>query len=278
MNNKSLCGKEIDEFWENLQIGDCENEYIALCNKIYEVWKENICNFCAFRNFQIECIPETYFWIPGNVIDRSKCEDNKILYVLNNNPGCGLANQTKDEIIKEFNDKSYADISKEYYDKVLKNIVTGAAKLRFEKMQDFAKELKFDGIEDIETFFLRSERLDKNLFLKKYKNHPLVTKYTQALTEYLKDKPVLSINAAATNKSITKENVRQSEWIQYVAGIIGFDFNNAKEIPTPPKDDKITSAAIVSGNKIMIFTMGTNNIPNISDEQYDEIKKSLGIK
>ena len=159
-------------------------EFKELCEEIYKDWKEKSDAFCDFKNFQTEFMPETYYWTPGKNDVSSECMSDKILYILNNNPGDGLPCQTKEEIKREFGDESYAKISEQFYKYLQKDkTFNGTPKTRLNKMQDFAKELNFDCIEDVEIFFLHSKSFNKNKFLKKYKNHPLVIKYTQSLNE-----------------------------------------------------------------------------------------------
>ena len=141
-------------------------------------------------------------------------------------------------------------------------------------MTEFAEKLGFEGLEETESFFLHSERFNKHSFLKKNENQT-IKEYTQALTEYLKDKPVLSINAVSTKESISKNSIQKSEWLEHIAKIISFDFDKAKEIKLTKKDEKITSAAYIYDKKIMIFMMGSNNLPKISEDKYKEIQNAL---
>ena len=92
---------------------------------------------------------------------------------------------------------------------------------------------------------------------------------------YLENKSVLSINSVGVNESITKAFLKKSLWIMHIAEIINLDFSNANLIKITPKGEKVTSAALVSKNKIMIFTMGSNNMPKILDIVFERIQKEF---
>ncbi len=241
--------------------------YKPLCEKIYKIWKDEKDAFWEFNKFQTEYMPETYYTV---------CKGAKKLYVLNNNPGIGLNCQTKKKILQEFGDKTYSQISEDFYLYILQSKeMNESAKSRLCKMIRFAQRLGYSGVEDVETFFLHSKNFNKKSFLKKKDTFPYVSEYITALTEYLKDKPVLSINAIDSRCSISKQTIIKSNWINHVAEIIGFDFNKAKNVKITNKETKVTSAAFVDGNKIMLFTMGRNNIPNISENDLEKIKTLL---
>lgn len=72
-----------------------------------------------------------------------------------------------------------------------------------------------------------------------------------------------------------KNSIQKSEWLEHIAKIISFDFDKAKEIKLTKKDEKITSAAYIYDKKIMIFMMGSNNLPKISEDKYKEIQNAL---
>ena len=92
---------------------------------------------------------------------------------------------------------------------------------------------------------------------------------------YLENKSVLSINSVGVNESITKASLKKSLWIMHIAEIINLDFSNANLIKITSKGEKVTSTALVSKNKIMIFTMGSNNMPKILDIVFERIQKEF---
>ena len=239
-------------------------DYKALCEELYEKWKGDKNAFCDFRGFQTEFLIEPYYKVQNG---------KKMLYVINNNPGEGLGVQHRNGLWGNVHGKSYAELSStfmDYYEKDLK----GAAKSRLNKIQIFASRFGFDGIEDVESFFLHSKAFNKKSFLKKI-NNPVIQEYCQALQAYLENKSVLSINSVGVNESITKASLKKSLWIMHIAEIINLDFSNANLIKITSKGEKVTSTALVSKNKIMIFTMGSNNMPKILDIVFERIQKEF---
>ena len=203
-----------------------KKNYKVLCEEILNTWKDDENAFREFNamNFQTEFMPEPYYSVP---VANEPRNGAKTLYVLNNNPGGGMEFQKREEIHKLYKNDSYAAISeklyKEHYEKL-----AGAPGGRLNRMRQFADKCGFDRIEDIESFFLHSKDLNKNSFLSKAKDSVVVKEYTQALTDYLKDKPVLSVNAISSNESISKQLVQNSPWLSRIAEIISLDIQNGQ--------------------------------------------------
>ena len=241
--------------------------YKALCEELYTEWKNNRKAFCEFKRFQNAFLIEPY----------CKVRDGKnVIYFLNNNPGNGMDIQKRTGVWGKEKNKSYEELSgsfKDYFDKLLSGTTAGS---RLEKMKDFATDIGFDGIEDVESFFLHSESFNKRSFLEMVDN-PVVKEYTDCLTEYLENKPVVSINSISSRKSICLESIKENPWFCHIAKIMNLDFSKANPkdlVELKNKGDKITAAALVFPNKIMFFTMGMNILPNI-DENDMKIIRSL---
>lgn len=240
-------------------------DYKEVCEKLYSKWTEDENAFSDIKGFDTEFLIEPYCRLQNG---------NNPLYVLNNNPGKGLEIQSRSGELGSIKNTTYSELSKQCVEKIVSKLLKGKALERVSKMTEFAEKLGFEGLEETESFFLHSERFNKHSFLKKNENQT-IKEYTQALTEYLKDKPVLSINAVSTKESISKNSIQKSEWLEHIAKIISFDFDKAKEIKLTKKDEKITSAAYIYDKKIMIFMMGSNNLPKISEDKYKEIQNAL---
>lgn len=248
-----------------------KKEYKVLCEEIFNTWKEDVNAFSEFNamNFDTEFMPEPYYSVP--VPDKS-CNSTKTLYVLNNNPGGGMPWQKRDEIHKKYKQYNYAAISEMLYNDYYEEGLKGAPGARLKKMGQIADKLGFDIIEDIESFFLHSKSLNKNDFLSKTNDNVVVKEYTQVLTDYLREKPVLSVNAIRSDISISKQSIQGSPWLNHIAEIISLNIPNAQMMELNTKETKVTSAALIADKKIMILQMGSNNIPNIPEKIMDEIR------
>ena len=248
-----------------------KKEYKVLCEEIFNTWKEDVNAFSEFNamDFDTEFMPEPYYSVP---VSNESCNGAKTLYVLNNNPGGGMPWQKRDEIQEHYkNYKNYAAISEMLYNDHY-NKLENAPGARLKKMEQIANECGFDRIEDIESFFLHSKSLNKNDFLSKTKDNVVVKEYTQVLTDYLREKPVLSVNAIRSDISISKQSIQSSPWLNHIAEIISLNIPNAEMKVINTKESKVTSAALIADKKIMILQTGSNNIPNIPEKIMDEIR------
>ena len=248
-----------------------KKEYKVLCEEIFNTWNEDVNAFSEFNamDFDTEFMPEPYYLVP---VSNESINGAKTLYVLNNNPGGGISWQKRDEIHKQYEHyKNYAAISEMLYNDYYKDL-KGAPGARLNKMRQIADKLGFDIIEDIESFFLHSKSLNKNDFLSKTKDNAVVKEYTQVLTDYLREKPVLSVNAIRSDISISKQSIQGSPWLNHIAEIISLNISNAQMMELNTKENKVTSAALIADKKIMILQTGSNNIPNIPEKIMDEIR------
>jgi len=230
--------------------------YKDLCEEIYREWRHYPGHFSDFdSDFNLFSLPEPYFPLRDG--------GNEIV-VLNNNPGGVLDFQLHSAILREVGDlETYQDVSRRLQDKYTgeDRVISSAAHARNERVKDVADALGHGGIENVETFYLHSSSFDKKRFLKQYRTHPMVVAYTDALRAYLARRPVVIIAAVASSESLTSRTIAASEWLCFQAGIAGFEIAKAKREAITKKSHKTTSGVFRYGDKTLICTMGSNNIP-----------------
>ena len=79
------------------------------------------------------------------------------------------------------------------------------------------------------------------------------------------------VAAVGSGKSLSVESVARSPWLRYQAGIAGLDLDRARLTVITEKDGKDTSGIVFEGDKALICSMGSNNIPNGAAEKMAEI-------
>ncbi|MFC1761184.1 hypothetical protein ACFL6U_03790 [Planctomycetota bacterium] len=231
-------------------------DYKNLCEKIYRTWRNDPKKFSDFdSDFNMFSLPEPYFPL---------VEGNNQLVVLNNNPGDVLSFQYHTYILEHFDaDVRYNDVAcwlmERYTSK--ETIISVSAKARNWKIEKVASALGYDGVENVETFFLHSSSFNKKKFLRNYIDNGIVVEYRNALCSYLYDRPVVVVAAVGSGSNLSVEDVAGSPWLSYQASIVGLEFRKAKLTPVTTRGDKITSGIIRQGKKVLICNMGSNNIP-----------------
>lgn len=231
-------------------------KYKDLCERIYRDWRSDPVRFSDFdSDFNVFSLPEPYYPLK---------DGERTLVVLNNNPGGALPFQHYSEICRKFTDKStYADVAKWLMGKYVgeDSVIGGASKTRNERIIEVAEALGFNGVENVETFFMHSRAFNKTRFLKDLQEKSWVVKYKEALSSYLAEHPVAIVAAVGSGDSLTPESLAQSDWILYQAGIAGLNLDRANLIPITEKSGKVTSCLVQYKNKHLICMMGSNNIP-----------------
>lgn len=236
------------------------------CERIFEEWMKGSRKWDAFgRDFLPDHLPEPYYTIR---------EGKRVLYVLNYNPGCGLAIQSRDDIRKH-DHRSFGSVSarlSNYY----MNDLRGAARNRNEKILQLARALGFDGVKCVETFYLHSAKFDANMYLKRYGNNETVIEYIGLLTDHLRDKPVVAIGAVGSNATLESLTNGSNAWLAFRSRIIGLDLANSQFLRITEKNNRATSGFFIGKNrKIASVMMGSNNLPKITAEKMAEIKKAF---
>lgn len=231
-------------------------DYKRHCESLYRAWLAAPSHFGEFEaDFSIGSLPEPYFPIrPGS----------RTLLVLNNNPGKPMPHQDHSHVQGKFRaGEPYSEVAswltRQYISTETK--INARAKSRNTKVEELADALGYDGIENVETFYLHSSKMDKARFLRKYANHPMVVDYVSELAAYVKERPVLVVACVASNRSFDKDSVIKSPWLNFQAELVGLNIGRAQYIKLTEKPGKVTSGLIRDGDKIMICSMGANNIP-----------------
>lgn len=240
-------------------------DFKEYCEKeIFVPWKKNVDFYADMaEDFQTECIPEPYCEV---------AEGKKKLFVLNYNPGKAMDPHHRDYIKAHFAGKTYEYISKNLLD-IIQNNLNATAKNRLDKMKQTCDALGFDGLESVETFFLHSSKMDKDKFLKKYKEK--FVEYTNCLKAYLKDKTVLAVCAVSSRESISRKTIMASDWLKYQAEILGVNFATAELFAVRKKEGKTTCAFLVQNKKIFVFMMGNNGLPVFTEKNYKIMREKL---
>ena len=248
------------------------NDYVDFCEQLFQKWLEGNQYFAEFsRKFQLDYLPEPYY---------TSLDGNNPLYVLLSNPGHGIDKQLRENIKVRGAVQNYKSASQMmasyYWSDDFNRGNERNARIRMEKMRTFVQKLGMDGLVNTEAFFLHSPQLlDKKGFLKNFSTNKLVSKYTELLKRFLQNKTVLAITCIDSRASIDKEVLKNNVWITHLSKIMGLSIDNAKIIPITKKGENITSCIVVDHNKIMSISTATNNIPNISEEQYEEIREAM---
>ncbi|MBS3124338.1 hypothetical protein J4437_06960 [Candidatus Woesearchaeota archaeon] len=254
-----------------------DSNYFNFCEEMFRTWIANNDNkeWHDFKElFDLEFLPEPYLTI-------SNGNTEKTMIVMNNNPGIGMGHQS---ILTIFSDSSsikksmsYNKISTilgDYY--LSKQFIKDCngntnAYNRGLKSVGFAKKLGYDYIISVETIPFHSGRLNKPKVLKLYKTSVYYRRYYEYLKEYLRDKSVILISSINSQQSITKESIIKNEWLMFQSSLINFSLQDCKIIGLNYKNSKITVAAAVHKNKLMLLSMGHNNFPIITDDKFKHI-------
>lgn len=249
-----------------------DQNFYDFCQTLYEKWLNDSKYLDTFaRDFDVDFLPEPYYRLPLNGTQSGR----RCLYVLNYNPGQCLPEQSRQNVasksIKNYSDM--ADTMARYYDSErFANGIGKNASKRNDKIKQFAQHGGFDSIMCLETFFLHSRKFDKDKFLSRYSEKPLVKAYNQKLKDFLADKAVLTIASIGSNKSIGIESVMAKPWLSYQLQILGIDLNNAQQYVVRGSSQGKTSAAFfVKGGKYISYMMGSNNLPILTEGQYGEL-------
>lgn len=247
-----------------------EQRYLEYCEELFQSWLDGTERFKELgkefgKVFSLDCAPEPYIPL---------LEGRNPLYVLNYNPGQPLEDiQGRAAIRGNYPGWTYQQISAalaEYYKGELDSRVHQAW-TRFQRMMEYSRGLGFQGVQSMETFFLHSRNIKARTFLVMFGQTSQVLEYTRLLKEHLRDKPVLSIAAVASQNSITKKTLSDDKWVSHLVDIIGMDFGKARLIPITVKENKDTSVIMVQGDKYLVAMMGSNSLPIVSAEKFREI-------
>lgn len=229
-------------------------QYHSFCEQLFQNWKkDNIPEKEKLEKvFQMDYVPEPYLYFNP---------ENNPLYVLYNNPGGGIDEIQKKEVISEKNYYDFAKRISEYYLDENKFKYATAAYNRIKKAMNFAKHEEYSGIINIETLPFHSSKLNKPKAIRLINKVNLLQDYIEQLKLFLADKPALALSGCNSRVSITEETIEKSDWISLQAELIGFDINHCNRTILKEKGDKVTSAIFKNNNKYILLMAGSNNFP-----------------
>jgi hypothetical protein len=232
--------------------------YLKFCDELHQEWKKHQFKEDATLNelFQLDFSPEPYFELK---------KGNNPLYVLLTNPGSGMDFQHIDQH-KEVQYHKFQEILSSVYtsDNFRKEKGSGPAYRRLMKSIEFAEELGFNAVVNIETIPFHSETLSKSKALKAIKESWVLFAYQEALKFYLKEKSVLIVSACGSKDTISKDSILKSNWLTYQCDLAGIPIDQLTMKPLTTKNNKITSALFSHQNKQLVLMMGSNNLPKIN--------------
>lgn len=234
-------------------------EYLKFCDELHQEWKKNqfIDDDTLNQLFQLDYSPEPYFVLK---------KGNNPLYVLLTNPGSGMDFQHIDNH-KDVDYKKYQEILSTIYtsDAFRKEKGSAPAHRRLMKSIEFAEELGYNAVINIETIPFHSETLSKAKALKTIKESWVLFAYQNTLKTYLKEKSILIVAACGSKDSISSNTILKSKWLTYQCDLAGIPIAELTMKPLTTKNNKITSALFSHQNKHLVLMMGSNNLPKLRD-------------
>lgn len=249
-----------------------QTDFELLCECIWQNWltKKDCTIFTqntSTFNFQFDFAPEPYL-----IFKIRDEEPLNPLYILTTNPGDGIDCQRVENMQSPSclvrTDMAYYEAAQAFaagYQ--YQNLVNSGAKNRIKKMLVLAEKMGKNAVFQIESIPFHSIELpNKKDILEKTQDSIFFSQYVQALRNFLADKDVFVLSAASSKYSLSINTIRQSAWLSWQAGIIGFDKNIYRTTEIKAKADKITSLLLSSqrglAKKMLFLTMGSNNLPN----------------
>lgn len=233
-------------------------DYLKFCDELHQEWKKHQFKEDTILSelFQLDYCPEPYFELK---------KGNNPLFVLLTNPGSGMDFQHIDQH-NEVQYHKFQEILSTVYtsDNFRKEKGSGPAYRRLMKSIEFAQELGFNAVVNIETIPFHSETLSKSKALKVIKEAWVLFAYQEALKFYLKEKSVLIVSACGSLETISKETILKNKWLIYQCDLAGIPIERLKMKPLTVKNNKTSSALFSYQNKHLVLMMGSNNLPNIN--------------
>ena len=236
-----------------------QTNYIDFCENLFLNWNQNKVHLEKKFDFQLEAVPEPYLKFGENIED---------LVFLTTNPGGVMDFQLQSSNFFKPKEK-YHDLSirlAKHYEVALKR--GSSAKKRIEDMYSLTKILSPNskGFTQFEispfhsSSFPNKENYAEYLFNNSSNIH---REYTDLLTNHLKDKSCICIQAGAPD--LKRLN---SKWLELISSVLSVEKNDWKSIDFKIKNDKASTGAFYTKNKnvykVILFRMGSNSVPNIS--------------
>ena len=230
-------------------------DYFAYCDELYSAWHRGELDLSAVPSgvFDLAYAPEPYIRLQ---------EGKRPLHMLLTNPGAPMAFQHRSEAPSAY--RAFADVSRTIYmsDRFAKE--GGAnARRRIRKSIDFALLLDCEGLVNVETIPFHSARLDKRKALSVSQTVPVIQSYQAQLKSFLVDQPVLIVAACRSDESLHPGSIAQSPWLMFQCDLASIQIERLELKPLTRKGSKVTSALYSAGNKHVVLTMGSNNLPSL---------------
>lgn len=247
------------------------HRYFAQCENIYQLFVSNQLQLSdgLMRHgiFQLEYVPDPYLIISGHR-EKLQTQPETFLHVLTTNPGQGVPYQKRGSKCLR---STYAETSDALLTKYREHFGSDKSRrnalVRIKAIEKLALCAGFDGVIQVEMFPWHSPVFDKRL-LPALRDCELTASYFEALTDYLRDKQVLTVDAVKTTVPVSADSFRQSDWIIFKSDLIGFDFDAYELLPIlhHKKRGHVTGAALrhqrtKNAVKVLFGVGGSNRLP-----------------
>lgn len=241
-------------------------KYFKYCEGFWSKWQEGNLSPSKYVSdkFRMDGLPEPYLTYGSG-------ED--ALHILSTNPGqvnCfQMHNHIKDGTSFIPNDVEYSKVSQLLAEFYRSPVFGKKSKTRIEKQLELQKLAGKDHLITLECLPYHSDSLpDKKNVIANLDDD--LEEYTKSLSKYLSSKTVLYISAFSSSKDITLENVKESEWLTWVAGIMGLSIEDATITPLLEKDGSVSVALLhyKKGKTVKAISLmkGSNNLPKDLDK------------
>lgn len=226
--------------------------YFAFCES--ELWRPWIAQrLIVPLSFDADAAPEPYVSFSSGTTP---------LVALTTNPGATMPHQTRAAVQIGDGPLSEADEFVEaarklgrFYEQELAGRPAGR---RISGLRNLSCLLGNDGVLQVEACPFHSASLPgKNAFLREAEENELLTRYHEFLARFLRNSPVVIIQASA------KPECPTSPWLKWITKLGGLDLNAAEFVPLVGKGSKTTVGAWVSRHtpKALVLAIGGNNLP-----------------
>lgn len=230
-------------------------DYYTYCDELYAAWHRGELELSDVPDglFDLAYAPEPYIRLQ---------KGKRPLHMLLTNPGAPMAFQHRSEAPPAYS--AFAELSRSIYlsDQFARE--GGAnARRRIRKSVDFALFLGYSGLVNVETIPFHSARLDKRRALKVSQTAQSIQAYQSQLQAFLADQPVLIVAACRSDESIHAGSIARSLWLKFQCDLASIQPDRLVLKPLARKGQKVTSALFSAGNKHVVLTMGSNNLPSL---------------
>lgn len=241
--------------------------FVSLCETLWQDWLADRLDVSPFvrRTFDLDAVPEPYVIFGSG---------QKPLFQLLTNPGYTMGHQRRVAVQTGSSDplrplrpaidyKTAAEALGRFYEKELAREAAGHRIARIKKLSAL---LGTEGVVQVDVCPFHSPSLPgkARLMHEIQTGDDLLTRYVEALREFLSAGPVVALSGASSQTSLELEPPL-SPWASWLLEIIGLDPNSAEFVSLVKRGEKITVGAFVSnqnGNpRALVQMMGNNNLP-----------------